>query len=1325
MADGQRPNKPLFSQHYLEHRIQECPEWQVDARAGFEAFNTLYLAKKDLLPTLSEAQTEEVFIKPALDILGFSHIPQVTTRGKGRAERPDYALFTNEADRDAAYPLQNDEPAFYARVKAIAEAKYWERPLSKVSANDGRDVYKNENPSFQISSYLTGTEVDWGILTNGREWRLYYRQASSTATEFYPVDLVDLLESGNLEQFKYFWLFFRQEALVKDPQGRNFLERVRESSTTYATRVGNELKALVFDLVFPGLAGGFVADATRRGETVTPDQVYEATLAFLYKLLFLLYAEARNLLPIDRDYRDHSLIKMTQEVAQGMVQQRKLSQTSTGLYDRLLSLFQIVDRGDRGLEVPRYNGGLFHFNFSQPSDRTEYRANHFLFRFKLTDAVLAPVLDQLARFEGQPIDYSFLGVRQLGSIYEGLLEYRVVIEAEATGNVHLENDKGERKATGSYYTPDYIVKYIVSHTLKPILEQRQAQFAELMGQIFQIHHQLQDKRLGTQSQNGLRKDLQRLERLAQSTLLDIKVCDPAMGSGHFLVEAVDYLTDELIGILNTYPEQNPVLEMLEQTRQSILQNLEQQGITVNPDRLEPTQLLQRVVMKRCIYGVDLNPMAVELAKVSLWLHSFTIGAPLSFLDHHLRCGNSLIGTTAREAEAAMSQDSGGQLTLLTGPFVGLLRAAEIMRGVSVLSDATFAEVEQSESLFREFAKAAQPYKRLLDIYISPHFGSKQAAHTLRVYGTELLKAIKGEKGIKLTKQDVAVLLKAEQLFLSKRCFHWDLEFPEVFLDLAHADWKDNPGFDAVVGNPPYVRQEGLSEFKPFFQATYESYSGVADLYTYFYEKGLKILRRGGLSSYIVTNKWLRAGYGEPLRKFFAANSQFVEIVDFGHAPIFADADTFPCIVVVQKPLTPNNIPDPSPPTNQTVRICPVPREVLTGIDLDGYVESEGYDVPWSRFGKAPWSLERPEVGALMEKIQGVGVPLMDIISRNPILCLKTGLNTAFLINQKKRESLIQEHPDCASLIKPYFRGQDIKRWKSEWENIWIILLKSSGDYKWEWSEERDQHKAERIFAKSFPSIYAHLKSLEKTLRKRTDQGKNWWELRPCSFYDVFENSKIYYQQIQFYPCYSFESDVFFANNKVSLLSTKDLFILAVLNSPLLWWYNWRYLPHMKDEALAPVGYLVEQFPIAPPTDVIREQTEPKVQRLIDLTKTNQQAYRDVLDWMRSRFEIDKLGQKLERFATLSKDEFLVELRKRIPKKGKTTDPLGVAGQKEVKQLYNDYALPMQTRNREILQLEHQVSDLVNQAYGLTPEDIDLMWRTAPPRMPIQRNTHLR
>lgn len=880
MTNTKNTNKPLFSQHYLDYRIQELPEWQLDIKAEFAALKNLYLSKKAILPTLNEAQTEDIFIKPALEILGFKYIPQVISRGQGRAERPDYALFLNESERDTAYSLQNNETAFYSRVLVIAEAKYWQRPLSKVSPNDQRDIFKNANPSFQISSYLSGTNVDWGILTNGREWRLYYRQASSTATEFYPVDLVELLETEDIEQFKYFWLFFRSAAFGKDSYNKNFLERVREGSTTYATQVGKELKTLVFDQIFPDLARGFIVDAMRRGKTVEPKPIYAATLSFLYKLLFLLYAEARNLLPITTAYRDYSLIKITQEIAASLDKQRTLSETSTKIYQSLLGLFAIVDRGDKALEVPRYNGGLFHFDFHELGDREDYPENYFLSEHQISDAILFPALDKLARFEKLPIDYSFLGVRQLGSIYEGLLEYRLIIEDEKTGKVHLENDKGERKATGSYYTPDYIVKYIVSHTLKPILEERKQRFADLMTQINQLHEKMIDGRLGVQSRNGLQKDLQRLERQAQNTLLDIKICDPAMGSGHFLVEAVDYFTDELINILNEYPEHNPILEMLGKTRNSILENLQQQGISIDIN-LDDNQLLQRVVMKRCIYGVDLNPMAVELAKVSLWLHFFTIGAPLSFLDHHLRCGNSLIGTTAREAEANMMKEESGQLSLLTGPFVGLLRAAEIMRGVSTLSDATFAEVETSERLFKEFDQAAKPFKRLLDIYVSQFFGVKQAKNFLERFGINAINA----NSENMNAADIAVYEEARRLFDQKRFFHWDLEFPEVFIDLENASWKENPGFDAVIGNPPYG-----STYKDYTNAKLQYISNTViskDIYLFFIELSLDIISKIGTIGLITPNTWMTLESGCDFRKLVLQTTQLIKIAEFRSA--FQDA----------------------------------------------------------------------------------------------------------------------------------------------------------------------------------------------------------------------------------------------------------------------------------------------------------------------------------------------------------------------------------------------------------------------------------------------------
>lgn len=891
---GQTGNKPLFSQHYLEHRLPDSPEWQEDVSVAFSRLESLYQQKKAILPTLNEAQTEAELIQPILEILGFSYIPQVSSRGKGRSERPDYALFAGENDRYQAYSLQNNERAFYSQVLAIAEAKYWQRSLSDVSKNDQRDIWKNSNPSFQITNYLTGTGVDWGILTNGREWRLYYRQASSTATEFYPVDLMELLEGGDRQKFRYFWLFFRQEAFIKDIHAQNFLERVREESTTYATRVGNELKELVFDRIFPDISKGFVSLNT----DIQPDLLYEASLSLLYKLLFLLYAEARDLLPVRGDYRDYSLLQKTREIAVKIDRQQAFSGTSTGIYDALLSLFRIVDRGDANLAVPRYNGGLF--------DMEEGRVNCFLGQYKLSDAVLAPILDKLARFEGQPIDYSFLGVRQLGSIYEGLLEYRIVIEGES---VHLENDRGERKATGSYYTPDYIVKYIVSHTLKPILEQRAQQFGDVMTEIATRRQESSDRRLGNLSQQGLEKELQRLEKKAITTLLDLKLCDPAMGSGHFLVEAVDYLTDELIQILNLYPEDNPVLTMLETTRQNIIDNLRQQGIILDSPTLEPTQLLQRVVMKRCIYGVDINPMAVELAKVSLWLHSFTVGAPLSFLDHHLRCGNSLIGTTAKDAEAAMIEEEGGQLTLLTGPFVGLLRAAEIMRGISTLSDATFAEVETSEQLFRDFDSQAKPYKRLLDVFLSRFFGVKTAIEFLQRYGGNI-SAINWDK---LPRSDQGILDQAASLYKSKRFFHWDLEFPEVFIDLDSASWKDNPGFDAVIGNPPYdeLSEEGKIDVDndiKYFKLTARFTYGLGNrinIYRLFISQAVYLLRINGRHGFIVPLSLLADQFTLKLRRYILENFQIDFIEQFPQKDdpndrVFIDAKLSTCIYILCK-----------------------------------------------------------------------------------------------------------------------------------------------------------------------------------------------------------------------------------------------------------------------------------------------------------------------------------------------------------------------------------------------------------------------------------------
>jgi hypothetical protein len=880
--------RSLFSQHFLTQRLPLLDDWRVEIEKVYSDFRALYANKQNILSQLNEAQTEQEFIRPALDLLGFAYVPQTSFRRAGRTQRPDYTLFAHDAVKREAQTQLHQESAFYSRALAVLDAKYWGRWLSEQRRDDPRDAFKNANPSFQMVNYLTGTGVDWGILTNGETWRLYYRLASSTATEFYEVQLIDLLEQDDAAAFKYFYLFFRRAAFERDAQGQSFLERVRAESMTYARVVGDQLKELVYDEVFPALAGGLVTDRHHKGITreteETCAEIYQATLSLLYKLLFLFYAEARALLPTHHaGYRDASLATIAKQAAERIDKARPLGETSTRLYTNLLDLFDVIDRGDRNLQLPRYNGGLFN---RRPA------MNQFLKEHRIADDRMARALDKLWRADAEPIDYGFIDVRTLGAIYEGLLEYKLNVDDARAGVVHLATDKGERKATGSYYTPDYVVAHIVKHTLEPILAEREQQFAAWMEKCAE----LQTKRKRARNPETIRtwqRELDSAQQQAVESLLDIKICDPAMGSGHFLVEAVDYLTDRIIRIVNRYPDDNPVLTMLARIRQIIVADLQQQGIAIEPTRLDDTALLMRVVLKRCIYGVDLNEMAVELAKVSLWLHSFTIGAPLSFLDHHLRWGNSLVGALAQRVQTEFA----GELPLLGSPFEGVLAAAKTMQEISLLSDATIGDVEQSANLFQFFEKEALPYKRLLDIYLMRYFGVKRADEFLRLYQMDVLTVSPEKIGPPYRE----VFEKREQLYREKRFFHWDLEFPEVFIDLAHTMWKADVGFDAVIGNPPYVDVTADAYYKKFYTT-----ASARNLYAYMLEKACHITKPSGMIGMIVPLSLICADRMEVLRAELKAICAEVRVANFGIRParIFPNVEQRTTILVARKKSVP-------------------------------------------------------------------------------------------------------------------------------------------------------------------------------------------------------------------------------------------------------------------------------------------------------------------------------------------------------------------------------------------------------------------------------------
>jgi hypothetical protein len=227
----------------------------------------------------------------------------------------------------------------------------------------------------------------------------------------------------------------------------------------------------------------------------------------------------------------------------------------------------------------------------------------------------------------------------------------------------------------------------------------------------------------------------------------------------------------------------------------------------------------------------------------------------------------------------------------------------------------------------------------------------------------------------------------------------------------------------------------------------------------------------------------------------------------------------------------------------------------------------------------------------------------------------------------------------------------------------------------------------------------------------------WYELQdPIEFFEEFENPKIYYQEIQFYPAYAFDGDGLLGNNKTSFIVSGDLYLLGVLNSPLMWWHNWRYLPHMKDEVLAPNGYLVADLRIAKPSTEVHSMTAKAVARLVEITRTQQATRRQILDWLRVEHEVEKATLKLQSPFGLDCDGFVAEVRKARGKK----KPLSAAALANLREEYARFIDPARALAAEALSLENEVSNLVNEAYGLTPEEVALMWETAPPRMPISR-----
>lgn len=648
---------------------------------------------------------------------------------------------------------------------------------------DETEQFDAKSPRFQLTPVAFGLniaarqEVPWLLVLRKDQIRLYpgrdgvgVGQKGQTET-YFEVDLstIDDKYSALLP------LIFSATALEK----RGTATELLEQSNRYATALGTRLRERIYDDVVPPLAKYVASQLPKLGIQVDPEGLataYRLTLRILFRLLFQAYAEDRQLLPAGRNERyDANSLKtiaqrdMDTEIA-------NFSPYAASIWFDLVQVWNAIDQGNPLWNVPAYNGGLF---AADPSRSAE---GALIAKLSVPDSVLGPALKSLLVDISEdgvpgPVDFRSLSVREFGTIYEGLLESSLSLadtdlttdkndawvpakpgdEVKARkGSVYFHSASGERKATGSYFTPKVVVDHLIDRSVKPVLQK---------------HLQKIDGYLRSGD-----------EVRAAREFFDFRVADLAMGSGHFLVAAVDKIEAMMRGFLTEH-EVTGVREELIRLAGVAKDMLGDDEVA--KAEVDEVNLLRRQIARRCVYGLDINPLAVELARLAIWIHTFVPGLPMSNLDHGLVCANSLtgIGTVGEALDALQPKRDPGQISFFDEIILnGLATSKVLLVDLANADEADKAQADEAAQLLADARKAAEPTRKIFDAAVAARIGRIQA-------------------GIVLTEEDLTTLTEqpeVEEAAQQLHPAHMPYLFPEVFI-------RDNPGFDVLLGNPPWEK----------------------------------------------------------------------------------------------------------------------------------------------------------------------------------------------------------------------------------------------------------------------------------------------------------------------------------------------------------------------------------------------------------------------------------------------------------------------------------------------------------------------------------------
>lgn len=800
-------NNSLLDDTFLRRKAQELaaqplpPGWEAWLHAHFQP---------DTLAQCNEAQLEDSLIAPLLKQLGWEAVPQQVLTVQGKTAKPDWCLLLQP---EHAPQLMAQHSAGHGLIAAIAEAKAWGKPLDTGKA-------RLDNPHHQLQDYLSTLRVRFGFLTNGRHWRVYDTDKITARKTFIEFDLAQLLAlpAGEERQqaLALFAFFFSRNTYAPAGDapaqpGNTGIERTLAEATSFAEAVEDNLKAVIYgyegeDSLFERIGKAiYQANAAVAPAPPTLEAVYENSIILLFRLLFVVYFEDKNreLLALHPFYNEHSLQALHRQLRHSVARH---PHQHNGML-ALRRLFRMLDEGEGDIDVPLFNGGLF-----DPARAPLLQAPKIF-----DNTTLLSMLDQL-RFKTHRGDTQFdvrrdfrhMSVTHLGRIYEGLLEFRFERAPEAATYLEYQSSSTAGKTVEAYFDSYDEARIRKEKGFKVLRE-----FSVQAGAVY-----LKSASNSRKTSASYYTPASLSDRLVQASmaralaagkpLAQLKILDNACGSGHFLVQALACLTDLAVQRLEHDPE---LAQLLHEERAKISAQCAALNLPHTPD---DGQILKRLLLKRCIYGVDLNPFAVELARLSLWMDSFIFGTPLSFIEHHIQHGNALVGATVQDC-IAHNTTTGAQDDLFVQ---GIAARFDALRGVmhelDAMRDTTAAEVAHSKTLWRNsVTPQLRPLFRALSFITTRRMllAEGKAAECEALDKTpDLLAQLFNEHGSAPTR----VLQQIEDYARRYHFFHYEVAFPEAFGGNA-------PGFDVVVGNPPWDKTKfSDTDFFPQYHSRYRS-----------------------------------------------------------------------------------------------------------------------------------------------------------------------------------------------------------------------------------------------------------------------------------------------------------------------------------------------------------------------------------------------------------------------------------------------------------------------------------------------------------------------